>query len=400
MARKKKTDEVVRATYTEGAAGVNNVPHTGIDSMDKERASYLLSDEIKVELFDLQKLPNAVKNEIVLSSREDIKNLVREYYQAQSSRIKKGAEIRSAIKNAEERGEPTPNMGATQYLYNQFAGLENEIKKALDVWTKHDTVASWCREVMGIGPVIAAGLVTYFDITRAPSASHFLSYAGLNDNNDPWLGKKRSEELVKRHCKNATVTEEELMALSMDPECPRSIEKLIKYAFDEKKGVYKRENLINNLAKIPYNAELKTLLWKLGESFVKVSKRDGSKYGEIYRIKSAKEAKMNAEGLFADQAATKLEKFNIGKTTDAYKAYSNGQLPKAHLHARAIRYTEKIFVCHLFEEMYRVYYNSEAPRPYPHAYLDHVDIIPPEVPYTPLDPNRPSKYPTNPVKYY
>ena len=63
---------------------------------------------------------------------------------------------------------------------------------------------------------------------------------------------------------------------------------------------------------------------------------------------------MNEEGKFADQAANILETKNIGKDTVAYKSYSQGKLPKAHITARAMRWTEKIFLSHLFEEMYRV----------------------------------------------
>jgi len=47
-------------------------------------------------------------------------------------------------------------------------------------------------------------------------------------------------------------------------------------------------------------------------------------------------------------------------------------------HIRADRYTRKIFLSHLFEEMYRVEYNT-----LPERYNDaNCIIIEPEVPYT------------------
>ena len=59
----------------------------------------------------------------------------------------------------------------------------------------------------------------------------------------------------------------------------------------------------------------------------------------------------------------KLEKYKIGKTTDAYKAYSVGKLPPAHIHARAKRYAVKMFISHLHEIWYEVELGKPAPVP-------------------------------------
>ena len=143
-----------------------------------------------------------------------------------------------------------------------------------------------------------------------------------------------------------------------------------------------KTGLINQIAKIPYNKDLKTLMvFKIGESFVKVQNRD-SLYGRLYAERKALETKLNEEGHYAEQAARKLATTKIGKDTEAYKWYSKGKLPPAHIHSRARRWAVKIFVSHVFEEMYRVHY-GKAPAPY--YVLDkmgHKDYIGPEVPFT------------------
>jgi hypothetical protein len=87
----------------------------------------------------------------------------------------------------------------------------------------------------------------------------------------------------------------------------------------------------------------------------------------------------NEAGAFANQAAEKLEKFKIGKTTDAYKAYSIGKLPPAHIHARAKRVAVKMFLSHLHQVWYEVEFGKKAPVPYVFEFADkeHVHKIEP-----------------------
>lgn len=384
---------------------------TNVTEEDKEMASLFMDEDVKTELNNFLKMNKDLKKSIVEVDVNNIRFLVQAYYQMQDMRIILSGRIRS-IEQGTSYGsdkvgeEGIPHAEALRWLYNNMLGLENEVKKALDKWSDADPVAYWAKQVTGIGPVISSGLVTMFDIEKAPAVSHFYSYAGLNDNNNPWLGKVKAEALVKKYCENKEVTIPELVALSQDPECKyRSMDKLVRYAteLDKKKkptGKYTREALIKGLAKPPYNEELKVLLWKLGQSFIKVSNRPASVYGRIYQEKKAIETAKNERGEFAEQAAQILSSKKFNKKTKSYEAYSQGKLPDAQITARASRYATKIFVSHLWEEMYRLRYNDEAPRPYPIAFLGHVDIMAPEVPYTPLDPSKPKLRPSNPVSRY
>ncbi len=115
---------------------------------------------------------------------------------------------------------------------------------------------------------------------------------------------------------------------------------------------------------IQRNASLKRLCWIIGESFVKVSSNKNDFYGKIYLTRKAYEEARNEAGGCATQAAEKLAKFKIDKSTDAYKAYAAGKLPPGHIHARAKRYATKLFLSHYQAVAYRSHYGVEAPRPY------------------------------------
>lgn len=195
--------------------------------------------------------------------------------------------------------------------------VENQIKVSLDLYSESQPIGEWMRSVKGIGPVIAAGLIAHIDIEKAPTVGHIWRYAGLDPTSKWEKGQKR-----------------------------------------------------------PWNASLKVLCWKVGQSFVKVSGGENPGfYGGIYRKRKAYEVAKNSAGDYADQAAAKLEKFKIGKTTDAYKAYSIGQLPPAHIDQRSQRYATKLFLSHMHGKWYEIHHGKPAPNPYPIDHLGHVHLI-------------------------
>ena len=194
-------------------------------------------------------------------------------------------------------------------LVDYFVGLdsysEKKIKQMLQAYAEGKPSASWAMSIRGIGPVIAAGLAAHIDITRAPTAGHIWRFAGLDPTLEWDKGQKR-----------------------------------------------------------PWNAKLKTLCWKIGESFVKVSNHDADIYGKIYAERKLLEEERNEAKQFADQAAARLEKYKLGKTTEAYKAYSKGKLPPAHIHSRAKRYAVKLFLSHYHHVAYEVEFGKAPPKPY------------------------------------
>lgn len=215
-----------------------------------------------------------------------------------------GDRIRSAnqVRALTASEEPHQTLA---WLADNAGVLERSIKGALDAYSSASVLGQWAKSICGIGPVIAAGLLAHIDITKAPTAGHIWRFAGL----DPTVTWERK-------------------------------------------------------TKRPWNASLKTLCWKIGESFVKVSTNEDDVYGHLYVERKAFEQRRNDAGELAAQAAAKLERFKIGKATEAHKHYAAGRLPPAHVHARAKRWAVKLFLAHYQAVAYRDHHGTDAPKPY------------------------------------
>lgn len=221
----------------------------------------------------------------------------------------------SQVRTLGENAEPHSML---QWFATQSKMLENQIKKALDAYSASSPVGLWARSQDGIGPVLAAGLLAHIDIEKANTAGKLWRFAGLDPTSKWNKGQKR-----------------------------------------------------------PWNADLKVLCWKIGESFVKVSGKEEAYYGQVYLRRKAYEQMRNDKGELAEQAENILKTKNIGKTTEAYKHYSIGKLPPAHIYARAKRYTVKLFLSHYHEVAYREHFGKAPPLPYAIAHLHHADYLPP-----------------------
>jgi len=258
-----------------------------------------------MQLDPVNKLTKDLKEATTTLSSQEVRYLVDSYYQMQENRKRSQNQVRALTDSAEPHE-------VLNWLAENNRILENQIKRALDAYSASQSIGQWAREVVGIGPVIAAGLIAHIDIKKAPTVGHIWRFAGL-DPTQKWEKKQKR----------------------------------------------------------PWNASLKTLCWKIGESFVKVSGKDEAVYGKIYIERKEFEMKKNEAGDYAEQAKAKLEKFKIGKDTDAYKHYIEGRLPPAHIQARVKRYAVKLFLSHLHETWYIMETGEKPPLPYPIAILGH-----------------------------
>lgn len=228
-------------------------------------------------------------------------------------------DYRKAARNQKSALVESEEPHATIDWYgDQMEAMESQLRRALAAWADGQPVGVWAQTITGIGPVIAAGLLAHIDITRCPTVGHLWRFAGLDPTTTWEKGQKR-----------------------------------------------------------PWNADLKVLCWKIGESFVKVQGSDSDVYGKVYAVRKAYEQERNERGDYADQAASTLERKRIGKDTEAYKAYSIGKLPPAHIHARAKRYAVKLFLAHWHHVAYEVEFGEPPPKPYVIEHLGHVHYIAP-----------------------
>ena len=213
------------------------------------------------------------------------------------------------------------------WLAEQGETLETQIKSALDVYTDKHPSGRWMKSVYGIGPVIAAGFLAHIDITRSPTVGHIYSFAGIaGDGQKAWAKGERR----------------------------------------------------------PFNAALKTLCWKTGQSFMKFSGNEECFYGAIYRERKAREVARNESGGCAGQAAAILEAKRIGKTTEAFKHLTGGKLPPAQIDGRARRFAVKMFLSHMHCVMFWLEHQTLPPNPYAldqagHAHfirMPNIDLVP------------------------
>ncbi|NTV78926.1 MAG: hypothetical protein HGA25_07310, partial [Clostridiales bacterium] len=118
---------------------------------------------------------------------------------------------------------------------------------------------------------------------------------------------------------------------------------------------------------------LKTLCWKIGQSFLKMSGRPECFYGHLYLERKQYEIARNDRGENDQLARTLAQKVN--RSTEAYKHLSEGKLPPGQIDARARRWAVKIFLSHLHAEWYRREFETEPPKPFAIAILGHAHMI-------------------------
>lgn len=143
----------------------------------------------------LAKMSKAVQESVVTTSRIEARFLVDTYYQMQHNRIVADNQIRAIVQAADDQGEQIPL--ALEWVSKNMRNQENQIKKMLLTYAQSTPVGRWAMATKGIGPVLAAGCLSYFDINKVKHYNQFWSYAGLNDVNNPWLGTERANKLVK-----------------------------------------------------------------------------------------------------------------------------------------------------------------------------------------------------------
>jgi len=202
------------------------------------------------------------------------------------------------------------------YYSNVFHMLEKSLVGPLDNFGDQYTVGRWAKSQYGIGPVITAGLIAHIDIQKAPTAGSIWRFAGI----DPTLKWNKGE-------------------------------------------------------KRPFNGQLKTLTWKIGQSFMKFHNNENCFYGHLYKMDKERRTAKNEAGDYADFAKEILTTKNWGNNpTRAH--LESGKLPPAQIDAQARRFSAKIFLSHYHAVAYQDFHGVPAPRPYIIEHGGHVHEIP------------------------
>lgn len=329
--------------------------------------------------------------------------LVDEYQNMQKARIRSGNYIAGLDRDAKKSGNAAEPHEAMDALANNYRVGEENIKKLLD-WYLTDHPMFWFFErTLGIGPVLAAGLLAYIDIEKCPTVGHIWRFCGY-DPTQIWNSKDQAKELF-RACPGEDL-EERLYAAA--DQFGRNKGSLLWAASHDPAGKPRKlteDNIVAALARKPYNGALKTICWKIGDSFVKLSGRQDAFYGQLYKQRKAAEWVKNLNGDFQETARQSMAKKKYGKATDQYAWYTGqcspdkvrelmaaGQtlsptackgdsgfpmLSPGHIDARARRYAVKIFLSHLHECWFRTHFGEEPPKPFAISIQGHAHYLPP-----------------------
>lgn len=222
---------------------------------------------------------------------------------------------------AEQAAEPNALL---MWNMNTTELLEANVRKVLQEWAESQRAGRWALAQVGIGPVLAAGFLAHIDIRRSTTCGKLWRFAGLDPTRKWEKGEKR-----------------------------------------------------------PWNARLKVLCWKAGDSFVKQHNRPGAFYGQVYAARKRLEVERNEAGQFAAQAAQSLAERNFREDTATYARYQAGRLPDGRIELRARRYAVKLFLSHLHYVLHVCELGRPPVLPYVISILGHADMI--EPPGWPID---------------
>lgn len=352
------------------------------------------------EIEMLHRLTKDEKLAAATLGRDEARYLVDYYYQIQKIRLSSTNQIRSM------KEEP---HSVLEWLDSNSSVLEGNIKFMLEKFAMAHEIGRWSLSICGIGPVIAAGLLAHIDIEKAPTVGHIWRFAGL-DPTLTWLGKESAKEFVEKNFSFQTKTCQESNIIQAASLLKRNSESLLKQADTGKVLTkYTKDSFIKALSKRPWNANLKVLTWKIGESFTKVSSKESDIYGKVWLERKTMEWETNKAGLYAQQATLELSKRNFSKDTEA-KLWLTGCMSKdavaeyekteekkiglvkklagepgsgfkmlcpGHIHARAKRYAVKLFLSHWHHVAYESHYHQKPPKPYILDRPGHVHFIAP-----------------------
>jgi hypothetical protein len=287
----------------------------------------------------VRRLTRELRSAAAVLGDDAARYLVDTYYDMQHDRIRAAAQIRQVAE-----GEP-PNA-VLDWLGGSFETLEEGIKSALDQYTRAHRMGSFMRSIYGIGPVLSAGLLAHIYMGLWCSVCHGRSAANC--------AKRQADKKRKLHSHVYTPVES----------CPTvgHIWQFAGLAGDGQKPWEKG-------TKRPFNARLKVIQWKVGQSFMKFSNQPECYYGRLYREQKAKYVANNLRGDYRERALGLATK--VGRDTEAFKHYSTGVLSPGHIDAMARRWVVKLFLANLHNEWYRREFGKEPPAPYPIAILGH-----------------------------
>lgn len=260
-----------------------------------------------------------------LENVRELRFLVESYYDLQKLRIETGNRLYQLL--GKDKLQDARYVGLTstfKQLKQLEKGVSDHIKwqvKELPIWE------NWLKDVKGIGHILTGGLFAWI------------------------CGQQHTDECLKKREKYFAKKKKGAKKRKERFECKCPIMGIARFPYVSSLWKYCGLDVVDGKAprrakgqKITWNPRMRTLCWKIGESFVKT------------------------HGFYRDQ----YEEFREQEDT------KHPKLSKLHRFNRAKRKTVKLFLSHFFATWYRIE-GLEAPKPYAIAVLEHKHEIKPIV---------------------
>lgn len=203
-----------------------------------------------------------------------------------------------------------------------FVSIEDSLYPLFETFSSQYRVGQWALLHSGITPVFVAGLISNIDISKAYNVSSVYRYCGI----DPSLTYVKG-------------------------------------------------------SKVPWNTDLKSLVWKIGQSISKSNTDKHSFYVDLYHQNRTSCQQVNLSGGYSQKAKDTLANRNI-KNTAIRQTLESGFLPDVYIDAQARKFAVKIFLAHFHTVWYEDYHSAlnsnptVAPRFRNSDYSDvyHIDV--------------------------
>lgn len=294
----------------------------------------------------IESLTKQIRNDVKTLTRFDLRNLTKFYNSYQCMRIGAMNQFGATVASGEEQS------ATFAYLAGNMIAMEKRIEILMDVWSRSHPVGRWLRSVYGIGPVFAASLLGYIDVTKASCAAQVWSFAGLSPTQHRVKGEQSNwNAALKSMCWLISGS----LVRCGKPSPERALAKQdawnSEHPYDQ-----------HHMSQEEYNAVVTA--WN----------SDSNLYTRLYYSRREFEFRNNENGLYADQARELLASKDY-TSEEAIASLQSGKLTPGHIDARCKRYVVKMLLAHTFEFLYEAKYHV-IPIPYAIAHLDHVHIVP------------------------
>jgi len=264
-----------------------------------------------------------------------LRTLVDTYYDFQGQRIQTELRIAAAKRNHGLTEDDMSLYGVTTIFENAQSferDLEKIIKKQL---LNHAMYTQYLVKILGIGPILSAGLISYVDnIERFKHVSSLWQFVGYGMNTFCSTCKTPNFVIVEYETGKKA---KKLHPMKICDVCGNKTEPIL-----QKRTVGYQSN---------WNDRLKTLCWNAGSSFVKQSAKN-SGYRKLYDQIRKEERRVHPKRI----TVNKKIKFNDG-----------------HIHNRTMRKVVKIFLAHFWQTWQRQQ-GLPANEPYVNTLLGHSTV--------------------------